>query len=102
MEISHDKMVKHMKKAAQLGMVVKGMKGPAPLMNLLNFDIVTGFTLDYMHCVLLGVTRQLTKLFLSRVGEKYCISDPMNLKILDERLCSVKPPANFHWLTRFH
>ena len=23
-----------------------------------KFDVVTGFVIDYMHCVLLGVTRQ--------------------------------------------
>ncbi|XP_049527088.1 uncharacterized protein LOC119459693 [Dermacentor silvarum] len=93
-------MVKHMKKAALLCTAVKGVKGPTPLMNLPNFNLVWGFTPDYMHCVLLGVTRQITELYLSKVGEKFYIGDPSHLNLLNERLCSMKPPAHFHRLQR--
>ncbi|KAH7958981.1 hypothetical protein HPB49_007056 [Dermacentor silvarum] len=61
-ERSHDKMVKHKKKAALLRTAVKGVEGPTPLMNLPNSILIWGSTANYMHCVLLGVTRQITEL----------------------------------------
>ncbi|KAH9372111.1 hypothetical protein HPB48_017360 [Haemaphysalis longicornis] len=54
-----------MKLAAELGVAVNGMNGLSPLINLKNFDIVRGQAVDYMHCVLLGVTRQLVLLLQS-------------------------------------
>ncbi|KAH9384728.1 hypothetical protein HPB48_026741 [Haemaphysalis longicornis] len=53
-----------MKLAAELGVAVDGMNGLSPLINLKNFDIVRGQAVDYMHCVLLGVTRQLVGFWL--------------------------------------
>ncbi|XP_077551223.1 uncharacterized protein LOC144164841 [Haemaphysalis longicornis] len=39
---------------------VNGFRGPSALMNLHGFDLVAGISVDYMHCVLLGVWRQVT------------------------------------------
>ncbi|CAG2187656.1 unnamed protein product [Mytilus edulis] len=38
---------------------IKGFKGTSPLLDLKNFDIVSGTPPDYMHGVLLGVTKTL-------------------------------------------
>lgn len=35
----------------------KGVKGPSILMNLLYFDLIWGFVVDYMHAILLGVIK---------------------------------------------
>lgn len=53
-----------MKLAAELGVPVNGMNGLSPLVNMKNFDVVRGQAVDYMHCVLLGVTRQLAGFWL--------------------------------------
>lgn len=54
---------------------VKGIKGPSILMTLYpNFNLVDGFIPDYMHSVLLGVTRQLTYLFVQSSGFLYSLS----------------------------
>ncbi|XP_075534237.1 uncharacterized protein LOC142568042 [Dermacentor variabilis] len=84
-----------MKTAARTGTIVQGITGPTPLMNMPHFDIVWGFTPDYMHCVLLGVARQLTELWLSSVGQPYYIGRPALLNAVDKRLCNIKPPLCF-------
>lgn len=53
-----------MKLAAELGVPVNGMNGLSPLVNMKNFDVVRGQAVDYMHCILLGVTRQLAGFWL--------------------------------------
>lgn len=84
-----------MKTAARTGTIVQGIKGPTPLINVPHFDIIWGFTPDYMHCVLLGVTRQLTELWLSSVGKPYYIGRPALLTVVDARLSNIKPPLCF-------
>lgn len=44
---------------------VNGYFGPSPAVNLPHFNLVWGFTVEYMHAVLLGVVRQITELLLS-------------------------------------
>ncbi|XP_072145749.1 uncharacterized protein [Dermacentor andersoni] len=82
---------KHTEKASFLHQVHKGVKGPSPLINLPYFDVIWGFTPDYMHCVLLGVSRHFTELWLSAVNQPYYIGSPQVLSIIDERLCATKP-----------
>lgn len=65
-----------MTEAAASSRTVQGVKRPSALINLQHFDIVWSFTPDYMHCVLLGVTRQLTELWRASVGEPSCIGSP--------------------------
>jgi len=36
---------------------IKGVKGPSILMNLLYFDLIWDFVVDYMHTILLGVIK---------------------------------------------
>ena len=44
--------------------VVNGVKGPSWLRKLTNYDIIDGTAIGYMHCVLLGVMRQLLSLWI--------------------------------------
>ncbi|XP_077554020.1 uncharacterized protein LOC144168898 [Haemaphysalis longicornis] len=78
---------------------VNGIKGPSALMNLRGLDLVNGFSVEYMHCALLGVTRQLTETFLSssNSGLNFYIGDPSTLEKIDARLLAIKPP---HCVTR--
>ncbi|CAG5093415.1 Protein of unknown function [Cotesia congregata] len=69
---------------------VFGIKGSSVLSSLSDFDCVWGFPHDYMHGVLLGVTRQLwnkwSKEFLS-VDQR---------KLINARLTAIQPPNEIH------
>ena len=70
------------------------MKGVCQFASLRNFDISKGVCLDYMHGVLLGVTKQLMGLWLDtkyKDNPWYC-GDAIG--VIDERLCSIQPPLN--------
>ncbi|KAL1480323.1 hypothetical protein MTO96_051129 [Rhipicephalus appendiculatus] len=54
-----------MELATVLKDTVNGLKGPTALMNLKGLDLVNGYSVEYMHCVLQGVSRQLTETILS-------------------------------------
>ena len=66
--------------------IINGVKGPSWLRKLTNYDIIDGTTIDYMHCVLLGVMRQLLSLWISsdHHNEQYYIGRKLN--IVDCRL----------------
>ncbi|KAG0430356.1 hypothetical protein HPB47_022765 [Ixodes persulcatus] len=83
---------RNMAEAFETGTHVQGVMGPSALINVAGFDIVWSFVPDYMHCVLLGVTRQSLELWLSNVGAAYYIESPQLLKEIDERLCHIKFP----------
>ncbi|KYQ49088.1 hypothetical protein ALC60_11848 [Trachymyrmex zeteki] len=75
----------------------KGVKGPSILMNLLNFDLINGFVVDYMHAILLGVTKSHME-YLFHSTKKKCwigMTDSIALKNLtntiDSRLLSIQP-----------
>ena len=74
------------------GVAIKGVWGPSILMNLNFFDLVDGMDVDYMHCVLLGVTRQYTELILSTTNANFYVGDPNSIGIINKRLLSITPP----------
>ncbi|XP_077513835.1 uncharacterized protein LOC144124809 [Amblyomma americanum] len=78
---------------------VNGLKGPSPLWSLKYLDLVSCYTVEYMHCVLLGVTRQFTEYWFdsSSCREKYYIGRPSTVNALNKRLTSIRPP---HHVTR--
>ena len=73
--------------------IINGVKGPSWLRKLTNYDIIDGTTIDYMHCVLLGVMRQLLSLWISsdHHNEQYYIGRKLN--IVDCRLEAINPPS---------
>lgn len=46
-----------------------------------------------MHCVLLGVVKTTTEMWLSDVGADYYIGSPKNLATIDSRLLNIKTPS---------
>ncbi|KAG0435342.1 hypothetical protein HPB47_018545, partial [Ixodes persulcatus] len=76
--------------AEQFMVPIQGVKGPSSRSTVPNFDPVWGYTVDYMHCVLLGVTRQVTETSIA----------PHQLKAINERLLSIRPPHCFTRLPR--
>ncbi|XP_076851814.1 uncharacterized protein LOC143508558 [Brachyhypopomus gauderio] len=72
---------------------VMGVKGPSLLMKLKTFQMINGFVPEYQHCVCLGVTRQLAKLwFDSKHHDKewYIGTKADNI---DKELIAIKPPV---------
>lgn len=57
-----------------------------------GLDFIRGICPEYMHAVLLGVTCQITELYLTSVGEQFYIGSPTDLRRIDRRLLSIKPP----------
>lgn len=73
---------------------VRGVKSVSPLLLLHNwgFNIVDGFSVEYMHCVLLGVVRQFINIWVSSStnAEQYHLNSD-NIAKADANLLAIKP-----------
>ncbi|KAH9374913.1 hypothetical protein HPB48_022962 [Haemaphysalis longicornis] len=92
-ERSHARVFNAMLRAGQFKNGIDGIKGPSALMKLRGFNLVWGLPPDYMHCVLEGVTKQLTELWLADSGRTFYIGK--EAKLLESRLGAIKPPITF-------
>lgn len=93
---SHEDMLRIMKQIVKRknSEPIDGIKNLSCMIGFKNFDLVHGFAIDYMHCVLLGVMKTLFNLWLnSSCKEIYRISND-DLKILDQRILAIKPTSN--------
>ena len=79
---------------------IKGIKGESGLAKLDAFDLVDGIVPDYMHCVLLGATKNLMHNWFSptQSGCDYFIGK--HLKTISNRLKNIKPPDIIERLPR--
>ncbi|XP_064481550.1 uncharacterized protein LOC135394638 [Ornithodoros turicata] len=95
-------VARDMELALQLETPINGIKGPSPLLGLRTFDLVWGFTVDYMHCVLQGVTKQFAELWFASCHseERFYIGSPATLSVVNRRLLSIRPPHCFTRLPR--
>ena len=80
---------------------ILGVKGPSILQLIPGFDIIHGMVPDYMHSVLLGVTRQLGKLWFDSTNhsEPFYISCA-DQKLIDFALTGIRPPCNISRIPR--
>lgn len=70
-ERTKDNVASNAALAMESGAPVNGIKGPSALARLSHFHPVWGYSLDYMHCILQGVTRQIAEhLFDSSNSER--------------------------------
>ena len=67
------------------------MKGPSCLATVPGFDIINGMSADYMHCVLLGVTRMLLRLWLNSTYHSELWYIDTAVKVVDSRLGCILP-----------
>lgn len=72
---------------------INGVKGKSVLMSLSSFDLVFGFTVDYMHAVLLGTTRQLTMLWFDSTSHSRLYYVGQHIESVNKRLKSIRPPV---------
>ena len=72
---------------------VKGVKGMTWSMLIPGFNIIYGVAIDYMHCVLLGITKMLLSLWTDKSysAQPWYLGQE-NIKILEERYLKIKPP----------
>lgn len=79
---------------------VKGFKGVSGLASMNCLDLVWGTVPDYMHCVLLGITKNLMHCWFSpsQSGKDYFIGK--HLKSISARLNNIKPCNDIERLPR--
>lgn len=73
---------------------VFGVKGQSWALYLPYFDIIQSMCLDYMHAVLLGVTKQLMTLWFNSTYKNCDWSCITKLKQVQARLLNIKPTNN--------
>jgi len=85
-------IVTHARQSLSLGSCF-GVLQASTLLMLKQFHIVHGFAVDYMHCILLGVSRSLTGMWFDSEhhGEKYYLG--RHTTLVDDRLMIIKPPG---------
>lgn len=90
---TNDEIVQQMIEANDTGGTVEGIQGINPLIVVASFEPVHSIVYDYMHGCLLGVTRQITELYLStsNKNQPFFIGDRM--KDIDRRLLNIRPPS---------
>lgn len=92
---NHQRVLKHARMAESESYSVYGVKGRSVLSEIPFFDIVDCILFDSMHCVDLGVTRQLCSLwFDSSNHECQWYMGPELKHRLDIRLSAIRPPSN--------
>jgi len=89
---THAESLADAKAAISQGKAVRGVKGPCWFAGLQYYDIVKGTAVDYMHCVLEGVTKSLLNMWFSPSLKKepYNVAD--KVKEVDDKLSRIKPP----------
>lgn len=71
---------------------INGVKDVSCMIAADDFDMIHGFSIDYMHCVLLGILKKLLKLWLDKENFKqpYFIHNRRQV-VLSKRILCVKP-----------
>lgn len=75
----------------------RGVKGPSVLMGLSHFNLIWGFSIDFMHAVLLGIAKTHMKLMFESSRRKYWLHESDRYAIadifndIDKRLLNIKP-----------
>ena len=75
-------------------MQINGIKGDSWLSCLKSLNFIDGFCIDYMHCVLLGVTKLLLKLWTDPSRSCGTLHDLHNdVDTLNRRFSTIKVPS---------
>jgi hypothetical protein len=98
-EEKHSEIVHLAQLAVESVAVIKGVKGASPLLLLPHFDVVNSVVPEYMHGVLLGVTRQFINIWTDSSNSKreFYLK---NIELVDKLLVDIKPPDDIKCLPR--
>ena len=80
------------KRVMDESIAINGIKGPSWLMNSRKYDMIAGTTIDYMHCVLLGVMKSLLSLWFGSEHHRSDFYIGRSVELVDKRLKEIKPP----------
>lgn len=81
--------LKAMAVSSSRGIPISGVKGVSPLILIPSFDVVKQCPVDFMHGVLLGVVKQLCKIWFEKPNTPYYIKT--KIKLIDEALITISP-----------
>ena len=93
---THNSIVQAGIQAEQDGEAVDGIKGRSPLVGVV--DLVKGIPIDYMHCVLEGVTKKLLETWMTSTKCAGYIG--RFIKQIDKNLLKQRPPHEFSRIPR--
>lgn len=73
---------------------VLGFQAISCFIGVPEFDLIHGFTIDYMHCILIGTTQKLAGFWLDpkNSNDPYYMAEK-NRYILNQRILSIRPPS---------
>ena len=100
---THDSVVECARTIAEGGDGELGVTGASRLLLLpatVQLDIVKSFPVDYMHCVLLGVTRQFHSLWFDSTSSHEVFSIRKCQQEVDSELEKIRPPSDLSRLPR--
>ena len=80
-------------KALKESSIEKGVEGPSWLMKLKHYNIIRGTSIDYMHCVLLGVMKLLMSLWFNTMHNHEWYYIGRKVSLVDKRLSEINPPS---------
>ena len=91
--------VKHMQQCLKSDKPIYGIKKPSCLINLLKFDIISGFVPDAMHCINLGIAEQFSNYWFGSNNLPYSLS-ANDVKKIDNFMSKIKVPKQIMRLSR--
>ncbi|XP_074093825.1 uncharacterized protein LOC141524073 [Cotesia typhae] len=95
---THKDYVNDVENVEKLNRPINGVKGRSELLRLQHIDCIWSFPIDYMHGVLLGVTRQLWTIWTTPRTLYYLT--PADRKEINNRFLQIKRPHEIHRLVR--
>ena len=94
---NHDELIEDAKKAEESKIFVRGVRGESVISkNVTSFDMIWGFPIDYMHGIILGVTKQLWEEWTNSQSNFHL--NPQQRKLIDDRLLRIKPTKEIYRL----
>lgn len=97
---THEGILQDANTALNENKVINGIKGPTFLQRLKYYDLAAGVCIDYMHGVLLGVTKLLLTLWFSTEKSTEIFSVHKSVEFVDKRLTDIKPPNSISRVPR--
>ena len=86
--------------AYQTNSISRGLKGPSFLLALSSFDTVRSVSIDYMHCILQGITKLLIGLWFTSSKSSESFSLYHFVDVVDSRIKEIKPTNTISRLPR--
>ena len=92
-EVLHDAKTAEKLRESKKNETIHGIKGHSVLSSLPHFDIVNSVALDYMHQILLGITRSLMKCWFASENHKEAWYCGTKKDMVDSRILQIAPPS---------